>query len=99
MTTESATTARHPEESAAVDGPSELSGPSKKAVVRLAAKEFRHDNLTTLDAALTYYAVLSVGPGLIVISVVGLVGHNVASRVTSRSSRSYQCRAPPSCTR
>ena len=85
MTTESATTARHPEESAAVDGPSELSGPSKKAVVRRAAKEFRNDNLTTLAAALTYYAVLSVVPGLIVlISVVGLVGHNVASRVTSQ---------------
>ena len=68
----------------AVDGPSELSGASKKAVVRRAAKEFRYDNLTTLAAALTYYAVLSVVPGLIVlISVVGLLGHNVASRVTS----------------
>ena len=84
MPTEGATTATHPEESAAVDGPSELSGASKKAVVRRAAKEFRYDNLTTLAAALTYYAVLSVVPGLIVlISVVGLLGHNVASRVTS----------------
>ena len=85
MPTEGATTATPPEESAAADGPSELSGPSKKAVVRRAAKEFRNDNLTTLAAALTYYAVLSVVPGLIVlISVVGLVGHNVASRVTSQ---------------
>ncbi len=85
MPTEGATSATHPEESGAVDGPSELSGPSKKAVVRRAAKEFRNDNLTTLAAALTYYAVLSVVPGLIVvISVVGLVGHNVASRVTSQ---------------
>ena len=85
MPTEGATTATPAEESAAVDGPSELSGPSKKAVVRRAAKEFRNDNLTTLAAALTYYAVLSVVPGLIVlISVVGLVGHNVASRVTSQ---------------
>ena len=50
-----------------------------------AAKEFRNDNLTRLAAALTYYAVLSVVPGLIVlISVVGFVGHNVASRVTSQ---------------
>ena len=85
MPAEGATTATHPEQSAAVDGPSELSGPSKKAVMRRAAKEFRNDNLTTLAAALTYYAVLSVVPGLIVlISVVGLVGHNVASRVTSQ---------------
>ena len=85
MPTEGATTATHPEESEAVDGPNQLSGPSKKAVVRRAAKEFKNDNLTTLAAALTYYAVLSVVPGLIVlISVVGLLGHNVASRVTSQ---------------
>lgn len=84
MPTEGVTTARPAEESA-VDSPSELSAPSKRAVVRRAAKEFRNDNLTTLAAALTYYAVLSVVPGLIVlISVIGLVGHNVASRVTSQ---------------
>ena len=34
MPIEAATTATHPEEFAAVDGPSELFGPSKKAVVR-----------------------------------------------------------------
>ena len=85
MPTEGTTTATLPEESAAVDGPSDLSGPSKRAVVRRAAKEFRNDNLTTIAAALTYYAVLSVVAGLIVlISLVGLVGHNVATRVTSQ---------------
>jgi membrane protein len=84
MPTRGVTTA-HSEESADVDGPNELSGPSKKAVVRRVTREFRNDNLTTLAAALTYYAVLSVVPGLIVlISVVGLVGHNVANRVTSQ---------------
>ncbi len=68
-----------------VDKPSELSGSSKKAVVRRAATEFKNDNLTTLAAALTYYAVLSVVPGLIVlISILGLVGRDVASRVTSQ---------------
>jgi membrane protein len=85
MSTEEATTARPADESAAADGPSELSCPSKKAVVRRAAKEFRNDNLTTLAAGLTYYAMLSVVPGLIVlISVVGLVGTETASRVTSQ---------------
>jgi membrane protein len=85
MQTEGTTTATRSEEPAAVGGPSELSGLTKRAVVSRAAKEFRNDNLTTLAAALTYYAVLSVVPGLIVlISVIGLVGHNVASRVTSQ---------------
>ena len=58
---------------------------SKKAVFRRAATEFKSDNLTTLAAALTYYAVLAVVPGLIVlISILGLVGRGVASRVTSQ---------------
>jgi membrane protein len=70
---------------ASVDKPSELSGSSKTAVFRRAAAEFKSDNLTTLAAALTYYAVLSVVPGLIVlISILGLVGRNVASRVESQ---------------
>jgi hypothetical protein len=43
MSTEGATTARPADESAPVDGPSELPGPSKKAVVRRAAKEFRNE--------------------------------------------------------
>jgi membrane protein len=68
-----------------VDKPSDLPGPSKEAVFKRALSEFRNNNLTTLAAALTYYAVLSVVPGLIVlVSVLGLVGHNIASRVTSQ---------------
>ncbi len=70
---------------ATVDKPSQLSGPSKRAVFKRAASEFRNNNLTTLAAALTYYAVLSVVPGLIVlVSILGLVGHNVAGRVTAQ---------------
>ena len=88
MLTEPATTEPDPDEDeseATVDRPSELSGPLKKAVFARAAAKFKNDNLTTLAAALTYYAVLSVVPGLIVlISVLGLVGRNVASQVTSQ---------------
>ncbi len=68
-----------------IDNPSELSGSSRKAVFRRAAAGFKNDNLTTLAAALTYYAVLSVVPGLIVlISILGVVGRNVAIRVESQ---------------
>jgi membrane protein len=78
-------TTRPAESAVSVDGPSDLSVASKKAVIRRAAREFRKHNLTTLAAALTYYAVLSVVPGLIVlVSVVGLVGHDVANRVNAQ---------------
>lgn len=85
MLAESAETLVPDEPGAGVDRPSELSGSSKKAVFKRAVSEFKNDNLTTLAAALTYYAVLAVVPGLIVlISILGLVGRDVTSRVTSQ---------------
>jgi membrane protein len=45
------------------------------ATVKRTVREFRDDNLTDWAAALTYYAVLSIFPGLIVlVSILGLVG-------------------------
>ena len=86
MPTESAATTLAPENSGGpVDEPGDLPPSSKKAVFRRAAVEFKSDNLTTLAAALTYYAVLAVVPGLIVlISILGLVGRGVAKQVTSQ---------------
>ncbi len=64
------------------DSPTKLSKPSLLAVVKRAAKEFKHDNLTDLAAALTYYAVLSIVPGLIVlISLLGLMGPDLTNQV------------------
>lgn len=81
-------TARAPERSrveTAPEGPSELTGYSKRNLLRRVGQEFKNDNLTTLAAALTYYAVLSVVPGLIVlISVLGLAGHHAVVKVTSQ---------------
>ena len=86
MPTEPAAPAsEHYESGAPVDKLSELPKSSKRAVFRRAATEFKNDNLTTLAAALTYYAVLSVVPGLIVlISILGLVGRGVANHVTAQ---------------
>lgn len=57
------------------DGPTELSRPSLKAVVLRTVKEFQKDNITDWAAALTYYAVLSVFPALIVlVALLGLFG-------------------------
>jgi membrane protein len=67
------------------DSPTELSGPSTRAVFKRSVQEFRNDHITTLAAALTYYAILAVVPGLIVVvSVLGLAGHNLADKVTSQ---------------
>lgn len=64
------------------DSPTELSKPSLFAVVKRAAKEFRHDNLTDLAAGLTYYALLSIVPGLIVLlSLLGLLGPDTTGQV------------------
>jgi len=60
------------------DKPTELGRRSWWAAVRRAAKEFQEDNLTDWAAALTYYGVLSIFPGLLVlVSVLGLLGQDV----------------------
>ncbi|MGV9408567.1 YihY/virulence factor BrkB family protein [Nocardia sp. NPDC003693] len=57
------------------DSPADLSKPSLVAVVKRAGREFQRDNLTDLAASLTYYAMLSIVPGLIVlVSLLGLLG-------------------------
>jgi membrane protein len=57
------------------DSPAELSRGSWWATLKRSFKEFRADNITDWAAALTYYSVLSVFPGLLVlVSLLGLLG-------------------------
>ena len=49
------------------DGPTDLPKESLLAVIKRARAEFRNDHLTTLAAALTYYGVLAMVPGLLVL--------------------------------
>ncbi|MEU6204292.1 YihY/virulence factor BrkB family protein [Micromonospora musae] len=57
------------------ESPTQLSGTGWLAALRRTVKEFQEDNLTDWAAALTYYGVLSIFPGLLVlISIVGLLG-------------------------
>jgi membrane protein len=63
-------------------GPTRLPKGSWKQVGRRAAREFQDDNLVDLAAGLTYYGVLSIFPGLIVVfSVLGLLGRSAADKV------------------
>ena len=62
---------------ASPDAPTELKARSWGGVLKRTVKEFSDDNLTDWAAALTYYAVLSIFPALIVlVSVLGLIGES-----------------------
>ena len=57
------------------DSPSDLTEPSMRFVLRKTAREFAADECTDLAAALTYYAVLSLFPALLVmVSLLGVFG-------------------------
>ncbi|WP_103349057.1 YihY/virulence factor BrkB family protein [Amycolatopsis sp. CA-128772] len=57
------------------EGPGELSKRSWGAVLKRTFKQFGRDNLTDWAAALTYYGVLSLFPGIIVLTaILGLLG-------------------------
>jgi len=57
------------------DSPTDLTKPSWKYVIRRTVREFGRDQCTDLAAALTYYAVLSLFPALlVVVSLLGVVG-------------------------
>jgi membrane protein len=59
----------------APNGPADMSGSSWLAAARRTLREFADDQLTDRAAALTYYAVLSIFPGiLVVVSLLGLLG-------------------------
>lgn len=63
------------------DSPTDVSAPGWFAVLRRSLKGFRTDNLSDWAAALTYYGVLAMFPGiLVVVSVLGLLGpHSIAT--------------------
>ena len=57
------------------ESPTDLTKPSVFYVLRKTAREFQHDQCTDLAAALTYYAVLSLFPAvLVVVSLLGVFG-------------------------
>ena len=59
------------------EGPTDLRKRSWKGVFKRTVHEFKDDNLTDWAAALTYYAVLSIFPALVVlVSLLGLLGQH-----------------------
>jgi membrane protein len=66
------------------DSPTQLPGRSVWAALKRTVKEFQDDNLSDWAAALTYYAVLSIFPGLLVlVAVLGLLDEETSENVQS----------------
>jgi membrane protein len=62
--------------------PAQLGARSWWGVLKRTVSEFRADNLTDWAAALTYYAILSIFPALIVlVSILGLAGQSATNTV------------------
>lgn len=68
-------TAPHPDDPRKPDDPGDLTTPSRKFILKNSLREFMADECTDIAAALTYYAVLSLFPGLLaLVSLLGLFG-------------------------
>ena len=68
-------------------GPAEMGGGSWLAAAKRTLGEFADDQLTDRAAALTYYAVLSIFPGLlVVVSLLGLLGTQTKPLVDNLTS-------------
>ncbi|MEJ2852958.1 MULTISPECIES: YihY/virulence factor BrkB family protein [unclassified Saccharothrix] len=66
----------------APDAPTDLPKRSWWAVLKRTVKEFNDDNLTDWAAALTYYAVLSLFPGILLLtSLLGLLGPDATQSI------------------
>lgn len=78
-----ATAPADPEDPRKPDSPDDLTKRSWKYVLRKTWREFTKDQCTDIAAALTYYAVLALFPGLLALmSLVGLVGQGDESAET-----------------
>ena len=73
---------RSPEQLPVPEKPTQLGRKGWWGVLKRTVSEFQRDNLTDWAAALTYYGVLSIFPGLLVlVSLLGLLGDSVTDRV------------------
>src|SRR5580658_8634628 len=70
------------------DDPTDLSGGSWLAAARRALKEYKADDLQDRAAALTYYGIQSIFPGLLVlVSLLGIVGKSATQPLITNLGR------------
>ncbi|WP_258058717.1 YihY/virulence factor BrkB family protein [Arthrobacter sp. B1805] len=89
-----ADTAPDPEDPRKPDDPSDVKKPAWKYVFKRSVSEFGKDQCTDLAAALTYYAVLAIFPGILaLLSLLGLFGQ--AQNTTNQVMEIIGQFAPP----
>jgi membrane protein len=72
----------------APDSPAQLGGGSWLAAARRSLREFKSDSLQDHAAALTYYGVLSIFPGILVlVSLLGLIGRSATQPLINSLAR------------
>ncbi|MDQ2796245.1 MAG: YihY/virulence factor BrkB family protein [Actinomycetota bacterium] len=70
-----------PDATGAPENPSDMPKPSWVQMVKRAVKQFKHDDVTDRAAALTYFGVLAMFPGvLVLVSLLGLAGKSTTDR-------------------
>src|SRR5919204_725603 len=63
-------------------GPTDIPMQSWRTILQRSMRQFKRDNITDRAAALTYYGVLAIFPGLLVlISIMGMIGRHNAQAV------------------
>ena len=66
------------------DSPTEIPSLGWRQILRRSLQQFKHDNITDRAAALTYFGVLAMFPGLlVVVSILGLVGRDTTTKVVA----------------
>jgi membrane protein len=80
-------------------GGSRLSGGSWLAAAKRTLKEYKDDDLQDRAAALTYFGIQSIFPGLLVlVSLLGFVGKSATQPlISTASSGSAPAASSPSC--
>jgi membrane protein len=64
------------------DAPTDISVPGWREILKRSLQQFKHDDVTDRAAALTYFGVLAIFPGvLVLVSFLGLLGHSTTQKV------------------
>jgi len=62
--------------------PTDIPKPGWLTILRRSIQQFKHDDVTDRAAALTYYGVLAIFPGvLVLVSILGLLGKSTTQQV------------------
>ena len=68
--------------------PTEMPKSGWIAILKRSLREFKHDDVTDRAAALTYFGVLALFPGvLVLVSILGLLGRSTTQKVLTNLGR------------